>query len=185
MRVASDGGVNVREEITFDFFGPFSGGYRDIPLRDGETHRPRLGRRGRRPLRAGRLDDARHPGPAGQFGAAVVDGKMRIVWRYQAINQRRTFTIRYRISGLAVAYDDVVDVNLQVWGDEWETGLGAPAGDDGRAQAGDAAQRADLRPPGRRQGRHRVRATASRTCARSTSRPSSSSRCGCCSRARC
>ena len=28
--------LNVREEITFDFFGPFSGGYRDIPLRDGE-----------------------------------------------------------------------------------------------------------------------------------------------------
>ena len=36
VRVASDGGINVREEITFDFFGPFSGGYRDIPLRDGD-----------------------------------------------------------------------------------------------------------------------------------------------------
>ena len=35
-----------------------------------------------------------------------------------------TFTIRYRFSGLAVGYDDVVDVNLKVWGDEWEQSLG-------------------------------------------------------------
>ena len=31
--------------------------------------------------------------------------------------------MHYRLSGLAVAYDDVVDVNLRVWGDEWEVGL--------------------------------------------------------------
>ena len=28
------------------------------------------------------------------------------------------------MSGLAVGYDDVVDVNLKVWGDEWEQRLG-------------------------------------------------------------
>ena len=39
-------------------------------------------------------------------------------------DQTRTFTIRYRFSGLAVGYDDVVDVNLKVWGDEWEQSLG-------------------------------------------------------------
>ena len=44
---------------------------------------------------------------------------MRVVWHYRALNEQRTFTIRYRFRGLAVAYDDVVDVNLQVWGDEW------------------------------------------------------------------
>ena len=32
--------------------------------------------------------------------------------------------MRYVIAGLAVAYDDVVDVNLKVWGDEWEQPLG-------------------------------------------------------------
>ena len=35
-----------------------------------------------------------------------------------------TFLVRYRFRGLAVAYDDVVDVNLRVWGDEWPGGLG-------------------------------------------------------------
>src|SRR3712207_7914469 len=32
-------------------------------------------------------------------------------------------TVRYRMRGLAVAYDDVVDVNLRVWGDEWTVPL--------------------------------------------------------------
>ena len=49
---------------------------------------------------------------------------MRIVWRFQAADETRTFTLRYGIRGLAVAYDDVVDVNLKVWGDEWEQPLG-------------------------------------------------------------
>ena len=51
---------------------------------------------------------------------------MRIVWHYRASDERRTFTISYRFRGLAVAYDDVVDVNLRVWGDHWPVGLGAP-----------------------------------------------------------
>ena len=48
-----------------------------------------------------------------------------IVWRFQSDgSQQHTFRVHYRISGLAVAYDDVVDVNLKVWGDEWEQSLG-------------------------------------------------------------
>ena len=48
---------------------------------------------------------------------------MRIVWHYEAHSEQRTFHIHYRLRGLAVAYDDVVDVNFRVWGDEWESGL--------------------------------------------------------------
>ena len=36
---------------------------------------------------------------------------MRIVWHFQAAGEARTFTVAYRFRGLAVAYDDVVDVN--------------------------------------------------------------------------
>jgi uncharacterized membrane protein len=46
------------------------------------------------------------------------------VRHYDATDQLRTFQIRYRMRGLAVAYDDVVDVNLKVWGDEWDQSLG-------------------------------------------------------------
>ena len=71
----------------------------------GWLHRPRL-----------------HLAP-GTFGVARLDGRDRIVWHYQALDEPRTFEIRYTLSGVAVAYDDVVDVNLNVWGDEWKVGL--------------------------------------------------------------
>ena len=58
----------------------------------------------------------------GQFGVARTDDGVRIVWHYRALSERRTFTVAYRFRGLAVAYDDVVDVNLKVWGDEWKVG---------------------------------------------------------------
>jgi len=48
---------------------------------------------------------------------------LRIVWHYAASDERRTFTLSYRFRGLAVAYDDVVDVNLRVWGDHWPASL--------------------------------------------------------------
>ena len=44
---------------------------------------------------------------------------MRIVWYFDARDQTRAFTISYTLKGVAVAYDDVVDVNLKVWGDQW------------------------------------------------------------------
>jgi hypothetical protein len=63
-------------------------------------------------------------GPPGTYGVAALDGGTRVVWHFQAQDELRTFTIGYRLSGLAIAYDDVVDVNLKVWGDEWEEPLG-------------------------------------------------------------
>ncbi len=50
---------------------------------------------------------------------------MRIVWHYRAADEARTFVVSYRFRGLAVAYDDVVDVNLRVWGDHWPAGVGS------------------------------------------------------------
>ena len=49
---------------------------------------------------------------------------VRIVWHYQASDELRTFVVHYRLRGVAVAYDDVVDVNLKVWGSEWKEPLG-------------------------------------------------------------
>ena len=63
-------------------------------------------------------------GSPGTFGTSRIDGGLRIVWHYGAFSEVRTFTIGYRLVGVAVAYDDVVDVNLKVWGEEWEQSLG-------------------------------------------------------------
>ena len=37
MQIQPDGSLLVREQITFDFSGMFSGAYRDIPVRTGES----------------------------------------------------------------------------------------------------------------------------------------------------
>ena len=81
--------------------------------------------------------------------------------------------IHYRLRGVAVAYDDVVDVNLQVWGDEWEVGLDqltaaliAP-GDVLRAWGHPVGVRGDVTIDG----------TAGRPPRGSASRPASSSSC--------
>ncbi len=49
--------------------------------------------------------------------------RIRVVWHYRSTDEDRTFTITYRVQGTVVAYDDVVDVNLKIWGDEWEFAL--------------------------------------------------------------
>ena len=63
-------------------------------------------------------------GTPGTYGTTETDKGERIVWHYSAADEARAFTIQYRLSGLTVAYRDVADVNLKVWGDEWKVGLG-------------------------------------------------------------
>ncbi len=48
---------------------------------------------------------------------------MRIVWHYLASDERRTYTISYRVRDAAVAYNDVIDVGWTVWGDQWDFDL--------------------------------------------------------------
>ena len=62
-------------------------------------------------------------GAPSSFGETPIEGGHRIVWHFQALNEPRTFTVSYRLSNLAIAFDDVVDVDLNVWGDEWEQTL--------------------------------------------------------------
>ena len=58
------------------------------------------------------------------FNYDLSSKKVRIVWHFDAAGEARTFTVAYRFRGLAVAYDDVVDVNLRVWGSNWSSPLG-------------------------------------------------------------
>ena len=73
--------------------------------------------------------------PPGRSASPTSAAALRIVWHYSASDEVRTFTVRYTIRGLAVAYDDVVDVNLKVWGDEWEEPLGRLTATDDAARA--------------------------------------------------
>jgi uncharacterized membrane protein len=122
--VTPSGAVAVREDLTVAFSGSFTYGFREIPYRRGERISGiAVLEQGRR-FAPGGSTDLEPGGTPGTFGIRDLGGRLRIVWRFRAADEVRTFTIRYRISGLAVAYDDVVDVDLQVWGDEWQQPLG-------------------------------------------------------------
>ena len=112
---------------------------------------------------------ARRARSASRISAAAT----RVVWRFESDGfQERTFVVHYRLSGLAVGYDDVVDVNLKVWGDEWEQRLGRLTatmrgpGNVVRAWGHPVWVRGDVTLEGR-----------TRCCGRSTSTPASSSSC--------
>src|SRR5262249_55311566 len=116
VRVAPDGSLLVREDITFAFSGSFEGAYRDIPLRSGESIDRVSVAEGSTLYRPGGNTKLGSTDRPGTYGVERSSDRVRIVWHYQASDEQRTFTIRYRFRGLAIAYDDVVDVDLQVWG---------------------------------------------------------------------
>jgi uncharacterized membrane protein len=120
--VQQDGSLGVSERIEAAFAGGFHFGYRDIPLRAGESLvLPSVAEKGNA-YRQG-TDTELEPGVSGTFGITRHGNGMRIVWYFDARDQTRAFTISYTLRGVAIAYDDVVDVNLKVWGDQWAESL--------------------------------------------------------------
>ena len=124
VRIESDGSLLVEETITFFFEGSFSGAFRDIPLREGESISGIFVAEDGQRYDPGASAELGSFGLPGRYGVADIEGGARVVWHFRAQDEVRDFTIGYRLSGLALAYDDVVDVNLKVWGDEWEQRLG-------------------------------------------------------------
>ena len=117
MQVATDGSLLVAENITIT--GAFHGAYRDIPLRKGETiDHVVVSEQGKTYTPGGSTELGSIDTP-GTYAVDRSSHRVRVVWHFQAAGEARTFTVSYRFRGLAVAYDDVVDVNLKVWGDQW------------------------------------------------------------------
>jgi len=122
--VQRDGSLVVDESITFSFLGSFSGAFREIPLREGESLDEAAVFESGRAYRPGASAELGSEGAPGTFGTTRTDAGVRIVWHYKTSSEERTFRVHYRLRGLATAYDDVADVNLKVWGDEWKQRLG-------------------------------------------------------------
>lgn len=140
VEVDADGSLTVTENITYDFSGSFSGAYRDIPLKSGETFEF---------ISVSDESITYDPGgcaflgcssPPGLYGLDVTPGLARVVWHHSSVDTTRTFQLVYRLHGVITAYDDVADLNLQVWGDQWsvpadrvgavvEVPTGAPPGE--------------------------------------------------------
>jgi uncharacterized membrane protein len=121
--VEPDGTLAIEERITFFFDGSFTGAFRDVPLRDGERISDVSVSEGAARYSPGASAELGSSGAPNTYGETPIDGGYRIVWHFQALSEARTFTIGYRLSNLAVAFDDVVDVDLNVWGDQWDQTL--------------------------------------------------------------
>src|SRR4029450_298025 len=106
----------------------FEGGYREIPLKDGMSVTDISVSEGGKEYTPGASAKLGSSGAPGTPGTPNLGDAYRIVWHYRATDEQRTFTVRYRLDGLAVAHDDVVDVYWQAWGDEWQ---GAPGSLEG------------------------------------------------------
>ena len=120
-----DGSLRVQEQITFQFSGDFTGAYRDVAVREGQEVTEIAVSEGGTDYRPGASAELGSSGSPGTFGTERLGSAMRIVWHYVASDELRSFDVSYRLSGVAEAYDDVVDVNLKVWGDEWPVPLHA------------------------------------------------------------
>jgi uncharacterized membrane protein len=118
VQVAPDGSLLVREELTENGF--FHGMYRDIPLKRGESiDRIGVAEGATRYTRGGSTELGSIGAPA-TFNYETSSSRVRVVWHFDAAGETRTFTLTYRLRGAAKAYTDVVDVNLRVWGDQWD-----------------------------------------------------------------
>src|SRR5262249_16209157 len=105
VRIAKDGSLLVREDISFSFYGPFSGAYRDMRVRKGETIDHVLVAENGQAYSPGGNTELGSSDTAGKYGVERDSDKVRVVWHYSALDEQRTFTIAYRFRGLAVAYD--------------------------------------------------------------------------------
>jgi uncharacterized membrane protein len=121
--VQPDGSLHVIETLSIDFTGSYSGSYRDIRVRRGETVTVLTVADESGAMQPGGCTTLGCSSPAGTYGVTSVSGAERVVWHHSSRDQRRVFTITYVMTGVATAYDDVVDVNLQVWGDQWAVGV--------------------------------------------------------------
>ena len=118
MQIATDGSLLVAENITIT--GAFHGANRDIPVRKGETiDHVVVSEQGKKytPGRQHRARQHRHPRYLRSRPAAPTASASSGTFRPPARHARSRSAYRFR--GLAVAYDDVVDVNMKVWGDQW------------------------------------------------------------------
>lgn len=118
--VEPDGNLLIREHLTFRFDGTFRGAFRDVPLHPGETITEVGVFEDGVAYRPGASTELGSAGEPGTYGVEHRGSRVRIVWHYVASDEDRVFTVAYRVQGRAIAWDDVTDLYLRVWGDEWD-----------------------------------------------------------------
>lgn len=112
--VQPDGSFLVRERRTYDFDGSFHRAFLTIPRGRYDISGVRVAERGL-PYRF----DASGRELSGTY-IFTRGSEYEIRWFYDAVDERRTFTIEYRVSGAVVAYEDVAELYWKFIGPAWD-----------------------------------------------------------------
>jgi hypothetical protein len=123
-RIQPNGTVLATEHLTFAFDGSFHGAYRLIPVAGLESiDRLQVGEKGQS-YEDGADARVGSSGDPGTYGVtANVDGWPQVTWHFDAKDTARTFDVSYRMQQFVDAYDDVGNLYLQVWGNQWPVRL--------------------------------------------------------------
>jgi uncharacterized membrane protein len=119
IKVTDDMTLQVTEALRFQYSGgSFSGAYRDIPLTLGsEISNVQVSSEGKEFIPGANTQLGSFDKPF-SYGVENYSDMLRIVWHYPPSSNSRTFQIKYDLKA-AIAYKDIVDINLKVWGDQW------------------------------------------------------------------
>lgn len=123
MRLGRDAALLVSERLEIEFEGDWQAAYRDIIFKKGETMTNVAVAEGGRAYQPGACTNFGCVDRPGRFGATSIPGGVRIVWHHQASDETRAFTVSYRVEDAVVAYRDLLDLEWQVWGDQWDFDL--------------------------------------------------------------
>ncbi len=111
--IARDGSFLVDEYRTFDFEGTFSAAWYSLPLSVDRTgHRYSVS-----------IEDFRVMDENGQplrLETSTSGGIYKVEWSFRAVDERRTFHIRYRVRKGILSYPDVSELYWQMIGTGWD-----------------------------------------------------------------
>jgi len=104
VRVNSDASYDVEEELSIYFDGSFTEGWRDIPLKGAIVKNVEV-YEGNDKLQASTSES---------------NGVETVTWKFSANNERKNFTIKYRMEKALIKHDDVAEFYYQFIGNQWE-----------------------------------------------------------------
>ena len=126
--VNEDSTVSVSETQNFDFKGEYHKGWRsilmdgidevtDISVTDNGT--------GKSLVKSNHSLDKTDPDSWGKYYVSKNDGRTNIEWYYDAADEKKSWTLKYKIHGLIGFYNDGDSFYIDVIGDEYAAAVGA------------------------------------------------------------
>lgn len=115
--IQPDGAVRIIENRTVKFDGTFRGMFQWIDTSQGIGVEDVVVEENGEPYR---LSPSTVPGPAGTYFVREDPDAVYVDWSFLAVDETRTFTLKYTLTNAVVVHSDVAELYIQFVGKEWE-----------------------------------------------------------------